>query len=82
MDGDVLPPVGDRERARLIAYADAGGQPLQAAEAVLFEQRQQPVLGGQPGRIVAVVAEGGAWLASPYACARSFNLFSAFCRPP
>ena len=32
---------------------------VQAAEAVLLEQRQQPVLDGEPGRVAAGIADRG-----------------------
>ena len=58
MDRDVLPPVRDRERGRLGRRSGfPSGCVRQAAEAVLLEQRQQPVLDGEPGRVVSGVAD-------------------------
>ena len=57
VDRDVPPPVRDRERGRPVVGVIPAGDALQAAEAVFLEQRQQPVLDGEPGRVVSGVAD-------------------------
>ena len=54
VDGQVLPGVADREDLGAVVGGDAGVQPGEAAVAVLVEEREQPVLGGEAARVAAV----------------------------